>query len=113
MMVLVTRCAANPIVDLRQFEDELLAQAAANAHCKRVRFVRVNERDNPDKTALPILQKPHWRLNIDYQPGASTQHWWMTDSPSRATYPKGEGNPKEIAADICSIVIERGAKLLN
>jgi hypothetical protein len=113
MTPLLARCAADPIGDLRAFEDALLAQAAADARCKGVRMVRVADRDAPDPTALALLQKPHWRLHVDYQPGASQQRWWMTDSPSRATYPKGDGEATEIAAEVCAIAVARGARMLN
>ena len=113
MTPLIARCDLNPIGDLRAFEDELLARAAAESKCKGVRLVRVSDRNNPDRAALAVLDKPHWQLSLDYQPGDSSQRWSMTDQASRANFPKGEGSPSEIAAAICSIVIERGAKLLN
>ena len=76
-------------------------------------MLRVLDRDHPDPAALQVLDKPHWQLSLDYQPGDSSQRWSMTDHASRANFPKGEGSPSEIAAAICAIVIERGAKLLN
>jgi hypothetical protein len=113
MMPLVTRCAMDPMSDLRDFEDDFLAQAAASPRCKGVRIVRINERENLDKAVADILERPHWQLFLDFQPGEPKQHWRMTDRDSRAIFPKGEGNPKEIASDICAIVTERGAKLFN
>jgi hypothetical protein len=113
MTPLITRCHNNPIGDLRSFEDELLARAAADPKCKGVRMLRVSDRNNPDPGARAALDKPHWQLALDYQPGDSNQRWSITDHASRATFPKGEGNPAQIAADICAIVIERGTKLLN
>ncbi len=113
MTPLIARCDLDPIADLRAFEDEVLARVAADPQCKGVRMLRVPDRDHPDPAALQVLDKPHWQLSLDYQPGDSSQRWSMTDHVSRANFPKGEGNPSEIAAAICAIVIERGAKLLN
>jgi hypothetical protein len=113
MTPLIARCVGDPAGEVRAFEDELLARAAAEPKCKNVRFVRLNERSNPDEAARAVLQEPHWQLSLDYQPGDAGQRWGMTDDPSRATFPKGEGSPQEIAAEVCAVVIERGAKLLN
>jgi hypothetical protein len=113
MTPLITRCEADPMGELRAFEDALLAQAAAEAKCKGVRLVRLDDRNNSDPTMRAVLDKPHWQLSLDFQPGDPSQRWWMTDHASRATFPRGEGNPKQIADDICAIVSERGAKLSN
>jgi hypothetical protein len=31
----------------------------------------------------------------------------------RATYPKGDGDATEIAAEVCAIAVARGARMLN
>jgi hypothetical protein len=113
MTRLIARCDTNPIGDLRAFEDELLARAAADPKCKGARMLRVADRNTPDQAARAALEKPHWQLSLDYQPGDPKQRWSMTDDASRATFPRGEGSPHEIAAEICAIVIEHGAKLSN
>ena len=64
--------------------------------------------------ATATMQGPHFNLNLllDFEPGAPRQPWSMVRSPGNSLT-KGLGNPKEIADTVCSIVKERGAKLLN
>jgi hypothetical protein len=113
MTPLIARCEQNPSSDLRAFEDELLAKAAADPKCRGVRLLKLNDRNAPDPVVLAASKKPHWQLSLDYQPGDPRQRWSMTDHVSRANFPRGAGNPGEIAAAICKIMSERGAKLLN
>jgi hypothetical protein len=113
LLPLVTRCAGDPAAELRAFEDELLARAAAAPPCRGVRMLRLDQTDRPDQTAAAVLEKPHWRLQVDYQPAAPRHRWRLTDSPTRAAFPKGEGDAQEITEAVCAIATERGAKMLN
>jgi len=50
-------------------------------------------------------------LIVDYTPGSSKQAWGLVSKGG--TYMDGEGDPKEIAASICTIVTERGASFVK
>jgi hypothetical protein len=113
LMPLVTRCAADPLADLRAFEDEITAHARAAPQCRSVRLLRLDDRNEPEAATAAVLAKPHWRLHVDFQPAQPRHRWWLTDSPGRATFPKGEGDAREVAEAVCAIAVERGARMLN
>jgi hypothetical protein len=107
-------CGADPVGNLYNFDDELVTQFAANSHCNGVQLVKfagpdINGKNPPGANA--ILDQ-HWSLSLDYQPGARRQSWEMSESKTFGVN-RGEGEPKEIAETVCSIVTQRGAKLLN
>jgi hypothetical protein len=110
MMPLVEGCTPDPIINLSAFETDLEAQFAANPQCKGVQFVRFSGPDNTDTNASDAMQREHWALSLNYDPGAGKQAWAMNHD---AAVTSGTGDPKEIVESVCSIVTERGAKLLN
>jgi hypothetical protein len=111
MMRRFEACIVDPVQEVRQFEIELATQFAADPHCNGVRFVSFKgPTDNPK--ADEAMQGPYFMLGLDFEPGALEQHWWMVKMPDR-TITQGLGNPKDILDAVCSIVKERGAKLLN
>jgi hypothetical protein len=99
MTPLVERCAADPLAELRAFEDALIARAAAAPACAGVHLARDDAADPP--TA------PHWRLSLDYQPGEPKQRWRLAADPAPAAAPGGEGDAAEIAAAVCAAVRQR------
>ncbi len=109
----VEGCTVDPVQKVREFETELATQLAADPGCSAVRFVRFNGPSDADADAAAAMRGPHWSLLVDFDPGASRQPWSMLRNPDRNVLTKGENDPKEIARTVCSIVKERGAKLLN
>jgi hypothetical protein len=86
--------------------------SSASSTCKGV---DIGQDEGPGSTQLPeairhrIGKEGTWRLSIDFTHGARTQEWKMMTRTSLAPYyysgeTKGEGDPKAIARDICSIV---------
>jgi hypothetical protein len=61
--------------------------------------------------AANTMAKPHRTLIVDYTPGSPKQAWGLVSKGG--TYMAGEGDPKEIAASICTIVTERGASFVK
>src|ERR1700730_12907360 len=61
--------------------------------------------------AANTMAKSHRMLIVDYTPGSSKQAWGLVSKGG--TYMDGEGDPKEIAASICTIVTERGASFVK
>jgi hypothetical protein len=106
-------CSVDPAVEAMNFEDRLATQLAANRQCSGVFIAKYRGRNfDYDKTIMDTLQKrPHWTLIIDYIPGQVTQLWWLRLEGGPHT--QGEGDPKEIAGNVCSMVTERGAKILK
>ncbi len=106
-------CSVDPAAEALNFEDRLATQLAANLHCSGVFIAKYRGANfDHDKTIMDAVQKrPHWTLIIDYIPGHQTQSWWLRLEGGPHT--QGEGDPKEIAGNICSIVTERGAKILK
>jgi len=113
MMARVEACVADPALEVRGFETELATQLAADPRCDAVQFVIFNGPTDSHKTASNAMQGPHWSLQLDFEPGARKQPWSMPRSPDLNAFTKGVGDPKEIAATVCAVVKERGAKLLN
>jgi hypothetical protein len=106
-------CSADPAAEALNFEDRLATQLAANRECSGVFIAKYRGSNfDHDKTIMDALQKrPHWILVINYLPGRQTQSWWLRLEGGPHT--EGEGDPKEIAGDVCSTLIERGAKILK
>jgi hypothetical protein len=106
-------CSVDPAAEAMNFEDRLATQLAANRQCSGVFVAKYRGRNfDHDKTTMDALQKrPHWTLIIDYIPGQETQSWWLRLEGGPHT--QGEGDPKEIAGNVCSILTERGAKILK
>jgi hypothetical protein len=113
MMRRVEACAVDPAGGVREFETELATQLAADSRCNAVRFVIFNGPTDADKTVSDAMRGPHWFLLLDFEPGTRKQPWKMLRNPDLDAFTKGVGDPKEIAATVCAVVKERGAKLLN
>jgi hypothetical protein len=113
MCLRTNACSVDPAAEAMNFEDRLATQLAANRHCSGVFIAKYRGRNfDHDKTTMDALQKrPHWTLIIDYIPGQETQSWWLRLEGGPHT--QGEGDQKEIAGNVCSIVTERGAKILK
>jgi hypothetical protein len=109
----VEACATDVVQSVREFETELATQLAADPACSTVSFARFNGPDDADQAAADAMQGPHWSLMLFFEPGAARQSWSMLRSPDQNAFTKGEGDPKEIARTVCSIIKERGAQLLN
>jgi hypothetical protein len=85
----------------------LVAQLAINPSCQGVRIIRTNHDDDFVK-----VREPHWWLTLDFAlPNEQRQSWELTAlEPGKVPqdFLDGEGDPGEIAAEICSIVKGRG-----
>lgn len=112
MMHRVEACLSDPAFEVRGFVTELATQLAADPHCDSVKLVILNGPTDSGKAASAV-QGPHWTLQLDFEPGARKQPWSMIRSPDLSALTQGVGDPKEIAATVCAVVTERGAKLLN
>jgi len=108
----VDACAFDPVGNLYTFETALETQFAANPLCKGVRLVSYKGPHDENLSGDDAMEKSHWTLSLDYIPGVPKQPWAMDDSKTLAVT-RGEGEPKEIAETVCSIVTQRGAKILN
>jgi len=105
-------CQQQMIDEVNDFEDRLATYMAADAQCKGVRFVRYSGPSGNNHSINDVMQQTeYWVLSMNYQPGATKQPWVMLKNTNASTYTKGEGDPKEIAGNVCAIAIGRGAKL--
>jgi hypothetical protein len=78
-----------------------------------VRFSGPHKSD-PKAKAYETLQGDYWRLTLNYRPGAQKQEWIMKRHEAPAgVITSGKGDSREIAEMVCSIVTQRGAKLVN
>jgi hypothetical protein len=63
------------------------------------------------------FRRADWELNLGFRPGATKQEWalWPHKDGQIVTsgVPEGEGDPAEIARDVCTIMTRSGAKILN
>jgi hypothetical protein len=106
-------CSVDPAAEALNFEDRLATQLAANSQCSGI-FIAKYRGANFDhaKIIMDALQnRPHWTLIIDYISSHQTQSWWLRLEGGPHT--QGEGNPKEIAGNVCSTVAEWDAKILK
>jgi hypothetical protein len=114
MMPRVEACVVDPTPEVRGFEAELATQLAADLRCDAIHFVTFNgPAQNSDKGGIKHSTGPHWSLQLDFEPGAQKQPWGLLRSPELSALTEGLGDPKEIAATVCAVLKERGAKLLN
>ncbi|MGI8569214.1 MAG: hypothetical protein ACR2KT_09205 [Methylocella sp.] len=111
LMPRVDACGNDPGPEVLYFFAQLAAQLASNTQCKGV---QVTKYDGPNSAtsseAANTMTKPHSTLIVDYTPGSPKQAWTLSQ---RDTHMDGEGDPKEIAANICTIVTERGARFVK
>jgi len=110
----ITSCAsAGPLREVGSFEDEITTQFAAHTACAGVSIVRY---EGPlvasSKATTEAISKPHWSFSMNFIPGARRQEWSMIHSVSYV-FTKGEGDPREVARDVCSIAKGQGARILN
>jgi hypothetical protein len=113
--VLLARCGDR--LDTRQFHSRLLAQFTSNVQCQ-IAIVRLTEgkSDSDSRKNLEIFKQTTWELNLNFTPGAAKQGWalWPYQSGSIVgSALEGEGDPRQIATDVCTIVAGRGAKIRN
>ena len=75
--------------------------------------------DKSDKAInndLEAYKRANWELNLSFTPGATKQEWalWSYQSGNiTGKVLEGEGDPAQIARDVCTIVTRSGAKILN
>jgi hypothetical protein len=95
--------------EVRSFEDEVLAQLGVNSACKGVVIAQLEGPDTklPEAIDHRMGKEGTWGLAIDFTHGAPTQEWKMAMATS-SSVTKGEGDPKAIARDICSVAAGRG-----
>jgi hypothetical protein len=111
LMPRVNACANNPTPEVLQFFDQLATQFASKSQCAGVQITTYDGPSVTSSEASNTMAKPHRTLIVDYVPGAPKQAWGLVAKSE--TYMAGEGDPKEIVADICSIVTERGARFVK
>ena len=111
LMPRVNACTNDPGREVFQFFAQLAAQLASNTQCEGV---QVTKYDGPNSAtssaAANTMTKPHSTLIVDYAPGVPKQFWTLLQGDNQMD---GEGDPKEIAASICTIVAERGARIVK
>jgi hypothetical protein len=108
----VNVCANDLGPEVLQFFDQLAAQLASNTQCKGVQVVKYDGPNSATSSAAAdIMAKSHRTLIVDYAPGSPKQAWGLVSKGG--TYMGGEGDPGKIAASICTIVTERGARFVK
>ena len=108
-----------PIREVRGFHSKLLAQFASNAQCA-ITIMRLSDdkSETATKNNLEAYNRANGELNLGFTPGAMKQTWalWPWE-PGKGISPagvlEGEGDPAQIAKDVCTIVTRSGAKILN
>lgn len=106
-------CSMDPTAEALDFEDRLATQLAVNPQCSGVFIAKYRGPNfDHDKTIMDAMQRsPHWTLIIDYVPEQQTQSWWLR--LAGGPHMEGEGELREIAANVCSILTQQGAKILK
>jgi hypothetical protein len=102
---------------VRAFHSKLLAQFASNAQCA-ISIMRLmdDKSEKAFKNDEEAYKRADWELNLGFTPGATKQEWalWPRQS-GHIIGPalEGEGDPGQIARDVCTIMTRSGAKILN
>src|SRR5262249_1347681 len=112
-----------PVREVQSFHTKLLTQFASNAQCT-ISIIRLTD----DKSEISVKNnreaytRADWELNLSFSPGAAKQQWtlWpMKPGPNgfrsinHTGVLEGEGDPVQIARDVCTIITRSGAKILN
>jgi len=104
-----------PVNEVRAFHNKLLAQFASNPQCA-ITIMRLSDdkSEKAIKNTLEAFKRADWELNLGFTPGATKQAWalWPMKSGTGGLL-EGEGDPAQIAKDVCTIVTRSGAKILN
>jgi hypothetical protein len=108
-----------PVREVRGFHSKLLAQFASNAQCA-ITIMRLSDdkSETATKNNLEAYNRANWELSLSFTPGATKQGWalWPWE-PGKGISPapvlEVEGDPAQIAKDVCTIVTRGGAKILN
>jgi len=108
----------------RRFENEVKSRMATNPRCQGVDVFRQTDHDfdgNDNLNELADqLKQVHWTLFLEYNPGQATHNWtlfpWTGGSVSggelvRSGLVSGEGTVSQIADQICTVVMKRGASI--
>ncbi len=101
----------DPTLEVRQFQEKLATQFAANKECHGISFARYFGFNDYYADAMrkgTDWIQAHWSLRINYNPGAQKQSWILF-WPSVSNSVEDEGEAKEIVANVCAIVNGRGA----
>jgi hypothetical protein len=104
--------------DVRAFHRQLLAQLASNSQCA-ISIVRLTDGKTTAEVQsdLDAFKKANYELNLGFRPGASKQNWalwpYQSGNINSAGLLEGEGDPAQIARDVCTIMTRSGAKVLN
>jgi hypothetical protein len=65
------------------------------------------------KNDLEARKRANWELTLAFTPGATKQTWELWPVNPAGSVLEGEGDPAQIAKDVCTIVTRGGAKILN
>ena len=113
MRALQESCEPNSQDGLTSFENRLVTELASNQDCSGI---DVGVYHGPEQTqSNDWTQKVHWSLSINFFGGKVQQHWQMilSDLTRYSNYAEGDGDVHSIAKDVCAILKQKGAKILN
>jgi hypothetical protein len=93
-------CVGDPVAEVRRFEAQLGTFFAGDPSCQGV--VLASDR-SPDSAPSRARSVADWQLTLDFIVGEASQSWSMIRYVDRS-YNTGNGNPGEIAHNICAVV---------
>ncbi len=79
---------------------------ALNPNCADLTVAYFSSPSTAGNAATSFPKAPHKTLIVDYVPGLAKQSWYLDGL-------RGQGDPAEIAADVCFALSERGAKIVE
>jgi len=118
VMRLYTACTArDPKEQAREFEEVIKSEFAKSTSCGGIVFARHGRAatEPPNPWALALINKPHWTLIVDYEPGKATQDWTLVGASiePQPSLVSGTGSAREIVRKVCTVVNGRGGKTLD
>lgn len=104
-------CADDPDSRIAEFFGRLAGQFASDTRCDGVQVAQYDGPRSPSSPATTeAMTRTHSTLIVDFIPGSPKQSWTLLRGDS---YMTDDGTAKEIAASVCNIVTNQGAKLVQ
>jgi hypothetical protein len=101
----------------RDFSGEFSAAFQTDPSCSGIRLLMY---DGPGRTSDKVLEmyaqvgnKPHWDLQVNFNPALKKQPWQLNMNPGATQYSSGEGDAPSVVHSVCSIAKRTGGSVIN
>ena len=94
--------AGDPVVEVREFEDQFATAFASDTSCRGIKLVRFESPEDSTRQQVSEMSQAHWSLAIDFDVGRTEQVWKMNHTPNSKNeysygWTTGKGTPSAMA----------------